>query len=125
MGIYSLPLLKPDIQSVAYSFFSEHHQQVLTPAAFNHGDTVYWISLIITDPGLLSGAFLRACRSLSSHTREACYDIYAETYRAQCISSTAQDVEKNAVTASNETIAKVLLLSTDDVSFHFSGYRMM
>jgi len=102
---------------VVHGFFSEQYKQVQSDAAFNPGDTVYWISLVITDSGLLSGAFLRACRSLASHTGEACYDAYAETYRAQCISSTAQDVERSTGTATNETIGKVLLLSADDVNF--------
>lgn len=85
-----------------------------------------WVPLAITDQGLLNGVLLAACRNLSRLAQrsndaedQATRRSYAQLalgYKGKCMQSlrTAMESEKDRI--NDQTMAKVLMLATDEVS---------
>ncbi|KAH8888977.1 hypothetical protein GQ53DRAFT_870684 [Thozetella sp. PMI_491] len=78
----------------------------------------HWLPLSFSDPGLLCGIFLTACRSLMQCApTEAAGGDYAQMalrYRVNCIRSTNAAVTAEGASISNATIAKVLVMCADE-----------
>jgi hypothetical protein len=74
-----------------------------------------WVSFLITDAGILSGVFLRACRTLSVVTSKQYLDKLALKYRARCIKALSSKIASLETALSTEAIAMMLMLTTDEV----------
>ncbi|KAH6678728.1 hypothetical protein B0J14DRAFT_330760 [Halenospora varia] len=73
-----------------------------------------WVSFLITDAGVLSGVFLRACRTLSSVTSKQYLEKLALKYRARCIKALSSKIASTNTALSTESIAMMLMLTTDE-----------
>jgi hypothetical protein len=83
-----------------------------------------WVSFLITDPAILSGVFLRACRTLSVVTSKQYLDRLSLKYRERCIKALSSKIASLETALSTETIVMMLMLTTDEVrlkSFSFMG----
>jgi hypothetical protein len=76
----------------------------------------HWVSYTITDPGMMNGLFLSACRSLANRTHDGIYASQALRYKGACIRSVAKAIEEEGDNVSDSTVAKVLFLASDEVS---------
>lgn len=74
-----------------------------------------WVSYTITDPGMMNGLFLAACRSLANQTHEGIYAAQALKYKGACIRSVAKAIGDDVDSVSDSTVAKVLFLASDEV----------
>lgn len=77
----------------------------------------HWIPLALSDAGLLCGLLLVACRSLVL-SKSAVGDDYARmalAYKGECIKSTNQAVVAEGTSVSDATIAKVLVMASEEV----------
>jgi hypothetical protein len=77
----------------------------------------HWVSYTITDLGMMNGLFLAACRSLANQTHEGVYASQALRYKGACIRSVAKAIEDEGDSVSDATVAKVLFLASDEVSY--------
>ncbi|KAE9369289.1 hypothetical protein N431DRAFT_493119 [Stipitochalara longipes BDJ] len=73
-----------------------------------------WVSFLITDPTILSGVFLRACRTLSVVTSKQYLDKLALRYRERCIKALSSKISSLETALSMEAIAMMLMLTTDE-----------
>jgi hypothetical protein len=74
-----------------------------------------WVSFLITDASILSGVFLRACRTLSVVMSKQYLDKLALKYRARCIKALSNKIASLETALSTEAIAMMLMLTTDEV----------
>ena len=88
-----------------------------TPKAYMQGIKTEWISLALTDPGMLNGILIPACRSLhylhggSPHR----YLEYALRYKMACIASLNKAISEEGNNPRDSTIAKAVILAGDEV----------
>ncbi|OBT52663.1 hypothetical protein VE04_07419 [Pseudogymnoascus sp. 24MN13] len=105
----------------------DHYVQFLIPNPASHFSPLgssthtgrmysHWVSYTITDPGMMNGLFLAACRSLANQTHEGVYASQALRYKGACIRSVAKAIEDEGDSVSDATVAKVLFLASDE--FH-------
>ncbi|OBT81636.1 hypothetical protein VE02_10006 [Pseudogymnoascus sp. 03VT05] len=105
----------------------DHYVQFLIPNPASHFSPLgssthtrrmysHWVSYTITDPGMMNGLFLAACRSLANQTHEGVYASLALRYKGACIRSVAKAIEDEGDSVSDATVAKVLFLASDE--FH-------
>lgn len=79
----------------------------------------HWLPLAFSDTGLLCGVLLAACRSLTTYqppspaNRE--YARMALRYRVECIRSTNDAIATEGTSVSDITIAKALIMCSDEV----------
>ncbi|KFY04029.1 hypothetical protein V490_00017 [Pseudogymnoascus sp. VKM F-3557] len=105
----------------------DHYVQFLIPNPASHFSPMgssthtsrmysHWVSYTITDPGMMNGLFLSACRSLANRTHDGIYASQALRYKGACIRSVAKAIEEEGDNVSDSTVAKVLFLASDE--FH-------
>ncbi|KAL7905471.1 hypothetical protein GGI35DRAFT_138434 [Trichoderma velutinum] len=104
---------------------------------FIEGVRLYWLPFVVTDSGLLAGILLSSCRNLAlhGHRLEANYDYsqFAMMYKLECIRSVNAAIAAEGSTITEATIAKTLLLGTDEYlcnnlnvsALHFEGMNNM
>ncbi|PMD42718.1 hypothetical protein L207DRAFT_510943 [Hyaloscypha variabilis F] len=73
-----------------------------------------WVSFLITDPAILSGVFLRACRTLSVVTSKQYLDRLSLKYREICIKALSSKIASLETALRTETIVMMLMLTTDE-----------
>ncbi|KAK0716176.1 hypothetical protein B0H67DRAFT_582536 [Lasiosphaeris hirsuta] len=94
-----------------------------TPEAYMRGIKMEWISLALTDPGMLNGILIPACRSLHSlhgggpHR----YLEYALRYKMACIGSLNKAISEEGSNPHDSTIAKAVILAGDEVVLRSSA----
>lgn len=80
----------------------------------------HWLPFIVSDDGMLAGVFLSACRNLVLHERQGPVDCdYAQVatmYKVECIRSVNADIAAERCSISSASIAKALMLCSDEVS---------
>ncbi len=77
-----------------------------------------WVSLALSDVGLLSGLLLAACRhlSLQSHRQEQYYLRPATQYKLACVQALNRAISVEGSSAiSDATVAKAMVLAYDEV----------
>lgn len=88
-----------------------------SPEEYLHGINRHWIPLALTDPGLLNGILISACRSLHVlYSGRSPYLNAAVRYKVSCIRSVNDDISKEPAAPRDATIAKAIMLSGDEVS---------
>ncbi|KEY63880.1 hypothetical protein S7711_10128 [Stachybotrys chartarum IBT 7711] len=121
------------------SFLLDHYIRVVIPTStdlckwfrgansslgtfYRHRMTVDWIPLALTDPGLLSGVLLAACRHLAvvekQDTRKHVLNTMAIQYKLVSLQSLAATLAGDESAALGDSaLAKVIALGTDEVCF--------
>ncbi|KAH6894523.1 hypothetical protein B0T10DRAFT_546022 [Thelonectria olida] len=113
-------------------FLIDHYVTVVIPNAHsycNHGDAealflvgmkLHWLPMALSDVGLLCGLLLAACRHLTAPSPVASddYTQMALRYKGVCIKSTNEAVVAEGTSVSDTTIAKALIMSSDEFSSH-------
>ncbi|KAK3348917.1 hypothetical protein B0T25DRAFT_609223 [Lasiosphaeria hispida] len=88
-----------------------------TPEAYLWGIKTEWVTLALTDPGMLNGILISACRSLHSlhgggpHR----YLEYALRYKMACIVSLNKAISEEGSNPQDSSIAKAVILASDEV----------
>jgi len=95
-----------------------------TPEAYMRGVKTEWVSLALTDPGMLNGLLIPACRSLHSlHGGDPHrYLEYALRYKVACIASLNKAILEEGSNPRDSTIAKAVILAGDEVVLRSLGY---
>jgi hypothetical protein len=76
----------------------------------------YWIPFALSDHGLIAGLLLQSCRSLEALNPCQSYTKMSTEYRLQCIQSTNAALSANSMQISDATIAKVMIMASEEVS---------
>ncbi|KAH6989924.1 hypothetical protein EDB80DRAFT_163245 [Ilyonectria destructans] len=97
----------------AGGFYSPSHP---SPEAYLHGAITEWIPLAMTDPGMLNGILVPACRNLHSLQGEGQYLEMALRYKVACIVSLNMDLSEQGGKPGDSSIAKAIILAGDEVS---------
>lgn len=89
---------------------------------------LHWLPFVVTDSGLLAGILLSSCRKLAlrGHRGQANYDYsqFAMVYKLECIRSVNEAIAAEGPTITETTIAKTLLLCSDEVSLQLFHRRI-
>jgi hypothetical protein len=76
----------------------------------------HWVQLAATDPGMLAGVFMVACRNLATLHHAEIYTSQALKYKSECIGMLRQGIRSEGTSVSDLTITKTLALASDAVS---------
>lgn len=84
----------------------------------------FWLPFVVTDPGLLAAVLLASCRNMLLHNRQseafghsqANWLELALKYKIECISSINTAILAELPHISDATIAKTIVMATDEVS---------
>ncbi len=88
-----------------------------TPEAYLQGTKTEWVSLALTDLGMLNGLLVSACRSLHSLYGGGPYLEYALRYKMACIVDLNRAITGEGSKPRDSTIAKAIILASDEVPY--------
>ncbi|KAH8897457.1 hypothetical protein GQ53DRAFT_743149 [Thozetella sp. PMI_491] len=83
---------------------------------YANGTQREWIPLALTDPGMLDGIFITACRSLYALHGGGPYLEYALRYKLRCMASLQKSISEERDRPRGSSVAKAMLLAGDEVA---------
>jgi hypothetical protein len=96
---------------------TRHSHQFINPEAYRWNILMEWVPTAVSDPGLLNGLMLYACRSLYVLTGETGYYDLALRYKLACMSIVNDEISASSGTGTvgPVMIARVLQLASDEL----------
>ncbi|KAI5458364.1 hypothetical protein BGZ63DRAFT_393189 [Mariannaea sp. PMI_226] len=86
---------------------------IVDERVFRHAMATDWIQLAGTDPGLLAGVFMVACRNLTTLHYAEIYHPQALRYKSECIRRLQDTLRYEGTSISDLTLMKTFALASD------------